>query len=91
MGNLGGHGMLDGRDVDFELLRRAFPALAQGHLVQAGEDGRQFLRRLERSISEAAAMVEPDRLDAKPSADFDRATARVQAVLQEALQSRGPE
>ncbi|WP_192709443.1 hypothetical protein [Methylobacterium sp. OAE515] len=87
-GNAGGDDMHDGRDLDFELLRQAFLTLAQGHLVQAGDEGRDFLRGLERSIPEAVATAETGRLDTPANAAFQHAAERVRAVLQEALEGK---
>ncbi len=90
MPNAGKHDALNVRDLDFELLRRAFLTLAEGLIVQAGDEGRDFLRLLESSIQEFTGGIEPDRLDAQASADFDRAATRVRAVLQEALRGKAP-
>ncbi|XYD09877.1 hypothetical protein R1A27_04830 [Methylobacterium sp. NMS12] len=77
---------LNGPELDFELLRSAFLALAQGHIAQAGDEGRDFLRGLESSIQHVAARSLADRPDAQATAAFDRAASRVREVLQRALQ-----
>ncbi|MCJ2051679.1 hypothetical protein [Methylobacterium sp. J-070] len=70
---------LNDLDPSFELLRQACLTLAQGLVVQMGEEGQRFVRRLDEGIQKAAA--------AQSNTDFDRAAKRVRAVLQEALDS----